>query len=132
MKKQELYNKLVELSEVKKSEELRSQLLELAESIKPKTRESGPKSKKHVHVFDFIPDENEKWPKQAIAVHRILTRMSSVSELPLAELKQRLDSKPVYRRVLKTKQAPSRIYSFYQKRLIDAGAISHEDVEIAA
>lgn len=128
MKKIELHNELLEIVNLSKSDMI-ERIKELAESVKPKTVARGPKKQMFVRVHELNIDPSIKYPNQMLKLHKVLSRVC-IEDMPLADVKKRMDEKPVYAKLLKTRQNPSRIYAWYQKRLMEEGALEHVQFDV--
>lgn len=128
MNKTEMYNKLSELaSKNLKPEELKAKIEALAEETKPKTKPRGVV--KRVFVTAVPGVELGKCPGQMKRLYKLLCDRN-VKGKQLQRLHEELDSDKKVVATLDTVQLPRTIYRFYQKRLIDAGALKHEVKEI--
>lgn len=119
MKKQEIVNELVRISELSKAAEIKAEIAVLIEALSTAPETDKGKLTYKVTVNEQVLDPAHKYPKQMLECYKIIKELDK-EELTLAEIK---DAIGVSAERLGTRQDPYRIYAFYQKRMADEGWI---------
>lgn len=127
MKRNEIVNELIRISELAKAAEIKTELCSLIGTLRA-TAGGAPAGGLacFVHVNARVLDPTHTYPRQMLACHDVLVELGK-DELTLAEVKDAIGANADK---LATRQDPYRIYAFYQKRMEDEGWISRSKVRI--
>jgi len=126
MKKAEMYAQLVKAANAATGKQ-KETLLKLAEAAKPKTKPSGPVKRVFVSAPSGWqhPEDGTKWQPQLIALQKQIARLTAEKPIMRTTLLKQINEDKQVHAALNTVQDPSRIYAFYQKKLLDAGGLVH-------
>jgi hypothetical protein len=118
MKKQEIVNRLSAMLELNKAPEIKTQIESLIADLNL-TEETEGKLHYFVTVQEMKIDPAQKYPRQMIECHKILSEAGKVGEtLSRDEVLKLIEA---HAERLQTRQTAERIYSFYQKRMEEDG-----------
>lgn len=133
MNKTEMYemlNNLILSGEKQDKAKILEALSEVAEMTKPKSKKPTGKVKRVLVTGDATFAPSIKMPPQCIEMQKIVAEKTKTKPVLKSKLMLDLDGDEKVWKRLRTRQAPSKIYAFYQRRLIDAGGLKHEVVEL--
>lgn len=123
MKKQDIITRLADIKEMSKSE-YQAGLSQLIADLGPASIVEEGKLTYFVQINERVLDPAQKYPKQMLTCHEILTEHAGVgTRLTRAEVLEHIGN---HAELLNTRQTPERIYAFYQKRMEDEGWLTRE------
>lgn len=128
MKKAEIIARLEKMAELTKAAEIKDEITQLIADLGPAAVVEEGKLTYFVTVNEAKMDPAQKYPRQMIECHKILTDNGKLGEKMtrteiLALIGEHSDR-------LNTRQTPERIYAFYQKRMEEEGWLVREKERI--